>query len=1786
MAASIYDPARYYKPYVSDDSELESESDSDGYISEESLLNVPGKHAPILSEVYDDANIPPSGISRGTEFRSVESRNTSLFMINSRDRDTRAYPQPTFFTIRLPRTFKNIKQINLTQLNLLNSFFNFTKDKGNTWMYVYELGRTITDPVTGSNLGSNAVKIQIRDGTYTADDLVLELNNALNATPIFADITLGDFISQFQASGDFTLLFNTPGAIVFNSLTQAYERNQTINNIVARYFTTVQSTGIVTYSYDQCLVAYYYPVIKEMIIESPTPTFNTIQTEPPPGFASWYDYLLFAFQGLNDPYVTAMVQDSANQVLFNRYRYERTFNFFLVNKYTTSYNAKQGRLNITATSLNDSIVNDLNTQYGSILNDLVVQGGFSNTANFQAQLSNINNLNGSLVEFYNFIQSRFTNYFGVNYGQYTAEFYANSNNEITLYNTLNKYGWDLTLTPQVSASSISGVVLPEQTPNYWPNIGIDQSEAALSNIQFVSTTKLDSSYQPFGPPSFFPNDVLEFPGSGETTFGYFDLSFAIVPTTYQRAIFKTRCRQNISMMTIPRFQNEKGPGTDMVFDLGSTLTQTPILYDFNPIAPGIDATYISIDISGNPLFYFYTVQQSMLHSPDYMRAYDEWLNFMVPQSLAGISVQDYDTNFNQRPSILDIGLSSFRPFQFFQVNADKYLVAPNAHFRITFFCETQGGTTGGPNFPVPIVITWYKDRAAFMADASQDLAGNLSFENPRHYFQRQVYGTNTKSAQMTVDVNNDQQTYFMVHVLDRNIVPASIPLRVFCVLTDVYGDYREATRTDFFDLPFTNLPPIADQFTPACNVYADPLKSIYREEIFQLGYDLSGVSNNLLDYTIQTGTNLYYDPRNIQDFENAVSTGLRFQFNNVSPASGQPPANISSTKWSLYFGSNQSNRILDTYNVAQNTYLSSLQTPKSLKAPFTNEFTIVNWFKAENTELLEYFLLPGVNTNYATKISSSSVFLPCINPNTPLEADSATSNIPDISGMTGITFYLPPNQIAKLNSLTIKFAYTQPVSDNLSNFRRSYSPFLYNGQEYNQCFYRNQSTDIDVQKSDINSWDDWYLYNRRNVKIGIYPTYVILPSPVSSGVPVSKLGFSELQTKPLFSMTLKNITQVASYQNKLGTLRTREPEWGTYYNYEFDPVSTMVWSVSSSRVNYSGGPDEQYWCSTLSFVDIAPTYTDGENVYPDYFLTNPVIKNYTYLPRSVGIAPAVGNAVDNPSTIVSYTEDLTNGYTAVPFYWDEVTQEWVAGSFYGVSFTIKPAMVPLSNLGAAPYYGPPGIFALTLNQSNLFMVLHPGLGGGFHPYYFNTKITYDKLDIEYNPATDLVRFGGYDEIKEEYQDTVMFLYSNASPSDYTTGDDLKDISTIVGSSNKWIWGMESNTNYVAYDDQGGYNFLSYIYSFSVRPTDGDYAVHVRAYDPIPGFNTGIRFIGKNYTDFGNPTLTEMIQEISTLEKYTYISDSLASSWMDTWVYSNDFSEYNITISTNNAYREANFFSHEYADALKVFDVSFSTTATFGKTLSYNGLTLTFADFADCILQYSTQFTTIRNQYLVFTNILSTASGQLNDYIEDRYSNILPPSVLNRNRVTDPLPFQLLLESKLEEPYKSRFDEWGLGYNLGFDKRDTAPPRTTVVSDTFIRITQDYIYLRLNPEFNINTMGVSSKENFAETMDPTSEDQKYFSKIILNNFGSFCRTAVQLPKQFQPVLGKYDTISCQLVDRNGAQISSLDCEYDFVLELTEIVNGPTDSSSLLGPTSDLAVYTEPRKGVRMALAKKK
>jgi len=162
----------------------------------------------------------------------------------------------------------------------------------------------------------------------------------------------------------------------------------------------------------------------------------------------------------------------------------------------------------------------------------------------------------------------------------------------------------------------------------------------------------------------------------------------------------------------------------------------------------------------------------------------------------------------------------------------------------------------------------------------------------------------------------------------------------------------------------------------------------------------------------------------------------------------------------------------------------------------------------------------------------------------------------------------------------------------------------------------------------------------------------------------------------------------------------------------------------------------------------------------------------------------------------------------------------------------------------------------------------------------------------------------------------------------------------------------------------------------------------------------------------------------------------------------------------------------------------------------------------------------------------------------------------------------------------------LGWNLGFAKADTSFG-TSQTAETFIRITDDYIYMTLNPELNMNTVDASAKEYLNQSQETFGQSGAYFAKLLLNTFGSYAQTFVQAPKIFNPALGKLDKLHFTWMDKNGVTLDNADCEFTVVLQVTETVDVLDDSSTLdLGTKPlDLKIPKPPPRKRSRKLSKK-
>jgi hypothetical protein len=686
-------------------------------------------------------------------------------------------------------------------------------------------------------------------------------------------------------------------------------------------------------------------------------------------------------------------------------------------------------------------------------------------------------------------------------------------------------------------------------------------------------------------------------------------------------------------------------------------------------------------------------------------------------------------------------------------------------------------------------------------------------------------------------------------------------------------------------------------------------------------------------------------------------------------------------------------------------------------------------------------------------------------------------------------------------------------------------------------FYTHQSVNPDAL-TPFNSWDDWYLPNRQNLRIGIYPTAQI------SSISVNTLAIES----SICTLSLSKVTQVNDYTYTNTSIRKRQPEWGTYYTYTVNSTNRQLYAPSTVSILGTAAN----WTTTDVPADLVPTFVTCMASNVGYFTTAPEIQNYNGLERNYGLAPSVGFTVSTSySTISNWVSDIPNSYTMVPFYWDGTN--WVVGSWFGLTFTTTPQLPLASTIGASPYYGPPGFMGWTSNLGTMTLA-STGMTS-FKPVYWNAKISFNQMNDGYEPRDDLTAFGGEVGISGELQDTRMFFYQNLS-----TGKDLADI--YISTSKKYVYAAEKAINYTARDDNSGYNYLSFLPNLTVRSSleasTCEYAVHVRGQVPTVQFTTGLRVMGKNYTDFGTVQLAELLTEISSLSGYVPIGPSAAYSFATSnrAVINQSTYTYQNLLNTNNSIRYnssiGNYFSFDYADSLITFDRQFSVgTATYGVNASqgYAGVTFNFYNFSTALSSYIGFYNTNFAGFSTIIGIYAEANTQLQNYISTSYNGILPPQFITRSRYTDPLTFSLPFSTSLVAPYTTATDEWGLGWNLGFAKADT-PFAVSQTSQTFIRIVADYLYLQLNESYNMNGISTTEPENLSLTRDAMGQNQRYFAKIILNDFGSISRTAVQMPKEFNPAINKFDTFSFQLVDKSGVAVVNTDCDSDLTLQIVE------------------------------------
>lgn len=824
---------------------------------------------------------PPEGTAPPdfgtTTFKTSRNPVTSLIMINSRDRDSQVYPQPTQFRIRLPRPYKNIINVQLQQVKLLTSFYYFREDKQNLEIMIQEKDRPYS------------ISTFITEGSYNIGTLIEELKRKLNYVPLFYDWPNGfdDFAAQFVINGDFFLNFNEPGDYWYNTETQQYTVNPTVTTIYSQYW-TARYANQVTYTEGNVLLAYYYPVLWEYLNDTnykgpPVDLtagigINGLTTEE-----EVRNHVLYNFTGLSDPTALAVVQ--ANRPLLNSYRLAHTFRFFNVNKYVPTLESQTQRVSIASPSLNTSLVTLLNGQQSKFFTQALSNYGLT-LATYCNAASNFYKVSAVLTDMYRFTQSNFRTVFGVPWNQYSVGYYASAN-----YSLFLQDGSSLANVPsndqEAAAAKIvtySNNILQSQNlqtdpPTYWPNIkDLPSPPVAYSNLgasNYVYTVPAEtinfnhSLLQPDG--QFFTEQLTK-------------SATAVCPVKsgfYTLFAFRSKVRQTLQVETLPRPTAYRVPLYNQTFE--SPVIQQYFDASYAYVNPAYLPTQSNLDV-----VYDNIPLQSLLPTPGWMASTSNTFGLSYASSLANwtSSVVIDIRNFQQ---------ALFGTFRTPDVpNADP---GSNYTFQMnltaSFYVNRQDTIPVQPQQSFQLFL--YHDRAAFEADAL-----NLRQESPIFYKVSSLLTTDATSTTLSFRTYPNQQYYYTLRpdttpfgTVYTRIVPWFSNLstqsmtralnEINPAIDTLQSSFQSQITSNFnyaqiYDSNFLRLPIQSTLWSP--DPSSDLTTQVGSVSSIALGYDVNDVSTDFTDYIPYTSGSYTgsFTPKNTLAFDPITA----YQFQNLS----------------------------------------------------------------------------------------------------------------------------------------------------------------------------------------------------------------------------------------------------------------------------------------------------------------------------------------------------------------------------------------------------------------------------------------------------------------------------------------------------------------------------------------------------------------------------------------------------------------------------------------------------------------------------------------------------------------------------------------------------------------------------------------------------------------------------------------------------------------------------------------------------------------------------------------
>ena len=1107
----------------------------------------------------------------GTKFDVVPGTYTSILAISSTDRDRNVYAQPTIFTIRLPKTYRNVSGFQITQMKLLSSFFYFRADKQNLSVSIQEQGRTI---VSGGATVDNVITVIIREGTYDILTLLAELQLQLNRTPLFFYFPNGfsDFIVTFTAAGDLSVNFNQPGDTFYNSLKDQFISNPTMTQIVTTYFSS-QLAGLSTYTLAQVKVAYYYPVLYEMILDPDyigALDLNIVTSTLLAG-ETVSSRIIYTFQGLNDLVIQEVININLLKTtpsgvsILDDYRTNHTFLYTLVNQYTCSYETNNNRINIATSGLNTSLSNLISIKTTQFLaNELnlltLTTAGYSNLLNSNTSLTAVT------TQMYNIIQENFAKYFAVNFGTYAPSFYANASNSLFIQNGIGAVGvtsnYSLSLLQSNVEPITSSVQSLKSSPGFWPQIKSATTDSS-SNIIFIgsglSTRAQDISA-----------DILNVPYNVQSS------NFTLAATTDICGNFALN-QTNIRMI-----DNSGNIYINPTFQAGDCVT--PIHNGKYTVFRFRSFVRQTLQVETLPIPYYYryptvNLKKFLNPIPQYFNQSYEFIDSsqLTRTDISSVALtfaQSYSTGASNAYRYNSYTLTVRTPVRYFRITPPSPTSRVNPYptltdasgYKYPLTITVAANTQTNETFTSPLNIFLYQDQGAFFADVS-------GYRNENPYLYKAAYETTTDLSGISFSINavanvnyyliirsaniSFQNTRFQVfawfpsgiqtriakYQFTQTINPSAAPTVTFPVTSDSTYNliYAIEYDTDFIRLP-----------TNSAFIGNDPSSATFNKYLpvteVPLGYDIRGVSTDLTDY---------------KGFQSNIIGNVPFSAFRVDPTTQYTFQNVNgyNAVTSNYFPIGTSNSILYPLSNA----------PYTITQVTTRQYKIVQWYDTN-------YVAPQVDQPAipdSSFVAKSPIFDLSFGQLNGFTYDETTNALQFDNGIVGFGF-LPSQGVWSVDSITVKSAYMeQPgVSGNFTDPNKSIR----------------------------------YL--------GIFQSSYV------SGTPFSNVSLSNAIQRlvPKASPVVYTTSNITNYSGF-------DPTGGSYFTYVDDPTFTVTTTqtISGYTSSYRYDFNSNNYYSVIAFdasSNIIPFYTMMGSYVPYPLVSQPTATTSYVSPTGTVVEPA------------------------------------------------------------------------------------------------------------------------------------------------------------------------------------------------------------------------------------------------------------------------------------------------------------------------------------------------------------------------------------------------------------------------------------------------------------------------------------------------------------------------------------------------------------------------------------